>query len=564
MHRPLQQRSFLADQTNESDLQRPKDDPDPMVPQSPKSLRRTNSFQFGHSRISSTSISTSDENESILSAAATATATAAAVSTPDLSKTTSIPQEVSPLPKSPSSSLYATTYPLDDPLLSWLDLQRPRTSLARLSSPTKPHSRWPIKQLDTITEQRSIATLGQSASRSTLPRQASRPSITARVPEIAVPEHAPGSLPLDFQKSHSPSPVNSIKRPEAETIPQTPKPCHRRSFSLNDLDCLLKFRSSRRTHDKSSSQSSTSSASSFKCSLLFKDLCFCPASPVRPAHPPPVRVKTPPGLPSFGTKEAARYVNSSRHSRPRSNTPPVSRVSIPDNKSWLTSSPLPTSSLPISSTPTNVNSRVARLLNLLAFVTPEPLSLSHYSAPSSSSPPTIAPLPPEALRAADGTSVRGRFSSRRSGHGVGGGGPRWQGLESHPFHRAPTAELSSSPGADQEGRVGSQERERERRRRESWEPTGASGEAVMTGAIQDFLEANGSRATVEEVGQRMRRDEEEETRRQKERGWLGRCGRWVCLACCAWNLDDGTGALAGGTAMYSSGSGYTLGSRMVY
>lgn len=531
-------RSFLADQTNEGDLQIPKDNFSLADTHPPKSIRRASSFQLGHSRLSSSSTTASDENDSIYNASAAASGL-------DLSMTDNDPSKVSHQPEGISTSPHGSIFPLDESLLGWLDLQRPRTSTTRPLSP-KSHSKWPAKQLDTITEQRSIPTLGKSASTSTLPRQASRPSVHVRLPEGSLPEEVPKSQLRNPRESRNTLSETRVKAYEKESSPGTLTPYHRRSFSLNDLDCLPRLRSRwRRSHDKPSSQSSSSSSGSFNCSSIFRDLCSFPASPVQPIHPPPIRVKTPPGVPSFGSKEAVSLVNRNRIRRRRSNNPTIRETSFTDIPS-NTNNPLLTTSetqQPSSSTPTTCPSRTARFLNLLAFASPESYTV-----------PTVAPLPPESLRASDGTTVRGRFHSRQSGHGIGGGGPSWQGLESHPFHAASTAEVSSGEAearASNEAAAG----------RTSWEPTGNSEEPVMTGAIQEFLNVGGGRAAVEDVGERLR----EEATAEQERGRLRRCGRWFCVACCAWDLDDGTGAVAEGSPpQQAGGSGYMAGSRMIY
>lgn len=194
------------------------------------------------------------------------------------------------------------------------------------------------------------------------------------------------------------------------------------------------------------------------------------------------------------------------------------------------------------------------MLDLLAFSKLEPVSFSQ-SPPYSSSRST-APLPPEVFYASNGTRVRGRFSARHSGHGVGGGGDGWHGIESHPFHHAPVAEADSTE-ADSAN---------EAETRASWEPVGGPGEPVMTGAIQEFLAAGGGPRSQEGLRERLR---EEQRKRTEEQGWAHKGYRWFCMACCAWDVDDGSRmferrAAASAAAHGGGSSGYRAESSMTY
>ncbi|KAN0071341.1 hypothetical protein V8E54_010772 [Elaphomyces granulatus] len=128
-----------------------------------------------------------------------------------------------------------------------------------------------------------------------------------------------------------------------------------------------------------------------------------PVLPTQPAHPPPVRSPTPPGLPSFGTVEALRYSSlfmepSSAHGVRRQRHPP--HVESDGRRSSQEST-------------RSASHRTA--LRRIFGVPPQPESR-----------PIQTPLSAIA-RAQDGTAVRGRFPNRQSGHGVD--------LSRHPFHQ---------------------------------------------------------------------------------------------------------------------------------
>ena len=180
--------------------------------------------------------------------------------------------------------------------------------------------------------------------------------------------------------------------------------CHHRSFSLNDLDCL-KLREPRNALVQESNSSSGDA---------FRAVCACESYPVQPVQQPPVRVPTPPGLPTFGTREAMEY-----------RMPAPGRMSR--MQPWRTSRldanmPGPSTSPPITeamgANPLTLADGLKRLLGITRVVSPIPEG------------PRRAAMPLYLARADDGTFVRGRFGTRHSAHGIG----RAQ-LDAHPFHR---------------------------------------------------------------------------------------------------------------------------------
>ena len=249
------------------------------------------------------------------------------------------------------------------------------------------HSRWPMTQLETIKERNSLSSLHTSR---TMPRLSMSPQ---RRPNIIQNKDSIRSIHLKRTPWRHPARLPSVG------------PRHHRSLSLNDLDCsspvcLLT------EHDHESSSSS---------GHILDGICQCPARPLQPLYPPPHRVTTPPGIPSFGTREAMDLRLGLRQSDSSSLLGLRRRHAIP--RSFSPDSP--TESL--RSPPMDM------LKRMLGFNRP-------VSSPPGSSIVERVPMPRhvQALaRADDGTWVRGAFGSRASGHGVGR-----RGLERHPYQMA--------------------------------------------------------------------------------------------------------------------------------
>lgn len=120
-------------------------------------------------------------------------------------------------------------------------------------------------------------------------------------------------------------------------------------------------------------------------------LVTSPVSPVLPKYPPPVRSPTPPGLPSFGTREAVCY-----------------------SAQFLVQS-------------SSVDGQQGHVYNASYGQ-----SLRRFFGFSSTvSPPSSEHMVHGIGRAEDGTVVQGRFPYRQSGHGMNVA----RQLEDHPFHR---------------------------------------------------------------------------------------------------------------------------------
>ena len=277
------------------------------------------------------------------------------------------------------------------------------------------HSNWPITQLETIVERRSISTLHASIS---LPRL--NPSATRY-----------SSIDEELHSHDSTSQTPSYWPPNWST---NNGPLSRRSFSENDAFCLRLPRSKVLTKPYKEDHSSSSSSSD----ELFGTGCLAtwPSFPLKPPRPPPERSPTPPGLPSFGSPEAIQLMTlpgvrgasarnnqerpSRRNRRPASGRegipPPVTPVLRPVDK-------------PRSPKGKSVIKRIIRSCSRSSSDERQEDTARRVSLPSGF-----------VARADDGTYVRGRFGARSSGHGVGAmTGQQSVGLGAHPFHRSDPA-----------------------------------------------------------------------------------------------------------------------------
>ncbi|OJD12160.1 hypothetical protein ACJ73_09401 [Blastomyces percursus] len=233
------------------------------------------------------------------------------------------------------------------------------------------YGKWPGKKLETIVEQKSASTL-----------KASRVSSVGDV-------DGPG--------------INtSLTTRRALSNP--PDTFGRKVYSFDDLDLP-----NRRPKDAISRlpNRSSSSGASFELRGLLPQTS--PVEPTQPLYPPPARSPTPPGLPSFGSREAIHYnpIQANR-SRPSNHQSQVSRSGTQQS---------------LAGDDGEDDSSCASGLKRL-FGLPSCMRARQPALPAGA-----------VARADDGTMVRGRFGARQSGHGVGAG-PTSRGLESHPFHRS--------------------------------------------------------------------------------------------------------------------------------
>ncbi|OJD13999.1 hypothetical protein AJ78_05612 [Emergomyces pasteurianus Ep9510] len=235
------------------------------------------------------------------------------------------------------------------------------------------HGKWPAKKLETIVEQKSASTL--------------RASTAPSVGDVDGPGNNTALLTSQKPISNTPGSRN---------------PYSQKVYSFDDLDLPPP-----RPKDGVSRlpTRSSSSGASFELQCLFPQRS--PVEPTQPLYPPPVRSPTPPGLPSFGSREAIHYnPNHTNRTRSLPHQVPLSRGGTQQT------------STEDDEDDSCCASGLKRLFGLPSCMGPRPPAL-----------PTGA-----VARADDGTMVRGRFGVRQSGHGVGAG-PSARGLESHPFHR---------------------------------------------------------------------------------------------------------------------------------
>lgn len=270
-----------------------------------------------------------------------------------------------------------------------------------LSSHLRPNTVFHPTQLEPIVEQRSIASLRSSPSRTRLsgspPRK--RKAVHPQIPEPP------------RQQTHRQESLWPLKT-------SLPLPCYRRrALSLDDLECLkLSSLHCSIKHTRSSASLSSDPRPRASGGVEGSPL----AEPQPPFHRPPERAPTPPGLPSFGSPEAINYFN-----RPVTRSASWWRV----GRSARPHPPPPNPSAAARALADNLNAPSARPA--------KPTGITRYfslfvngSQRTSSSQPRRASLPAGVLRAEDGTFVRGRFGGRVSGHGIGS-----RGLAGHPLQR---------------------------------------------------------------------------------------------------------------------------------
>ncbi|OJJ40594.1 hypothetical protein ASPWEDRAFT_221510 [Aspergillus wentii DTO 134E9] len=189
--------------------------------------------------------------------------------------------------------------------------------------------------------------------------------------------------------NHSPSTIDrqytglSLPNDLESKIDSFDGPQHRKTLSLNDADD-----NTRRPNWPGSLVS--------------------PVNPFLPQYPPPERSPTPPGLPSFGSREAICYsaqflVHSSTRGDQTQQASQSLTVARPRGRNLA-------SSFRVAS----YGETLRRVFGFTPSTTPQPRR-----------------RPPPVARAEDGTAVQGRFPYRQSGHGMNVA----RQLDHHPFHR---------------------------------------------------------------------------------------------------------------------------------
>ena len=274
------------------------------------------------------------------------------------------------------------------------------------------HSGWSATQLEPIIEQQSFSSLRRSSSLSRIRSRPARPLSTI-VSELEPPEE----WPTDSQRP-SYCPWSRLRQNDGQY--------GRRSFSENDVACMplppLQNRDQKDVHSQYSSNSSSSSEE------IRRRLSQCPIFPHRPHRPPPDRVPTPPGIPSFGTREAVALLTP-QPQRPREFAYHSLRTWQQNTSTLARQMGTPEGQSPeIGPSDSNVTFRRS-IWNWL-----------RLGSPPSNERTTVSELRNAGLpadfvpRAEDGTLVRGMFGGRGSGHGVGSRPQGVRGIESHPFH----------------------------------------------------------------------------------------------------------------------------------
>ena len=276
------------------------------------------------------------------------------------------------------------------------------------------YNQWHATRLDPIIERNSPSSLRTSTP---LPRVSASPARQAHVVQNQE----------SFRSIHPPYGPEPTPK---QRLPMSPE--HFRSLSLNDVDLSPKTDKCCPSLLSRHLNSSSSSSSQF----LNRIFPF-PALPLQPTYNPPHRVPTPPGIPSFGTREALAL----RLDRPRSETSSVfSRPRIPA-ESLYSGSPPARKSNEHPQPQTQRSSPMDMFQRIMGLNRPVPAP----PQTSSTDAERVAPLPANVqafARAADGTYVRGAFGSRMSGHGIGR-----RGLERHPYQLAVVRDCEGDLGS---------------------------------------------------------------------------------------------------------------------
>lgn len=298
------------------------------------------------------------------------------------------------------------TEPFLPPLTTISSSAAPLSRLSNIQL-SPPHSGWPPTRLEPIIEKSIRNNLHSSDSRLRLRSSPERKSNIIR-PMLSVQSIRPAVSDV---------PIEGVSKGQFGS--------RFRSFSLNDLDCFPKSDTNQAWPHSPQQHSSSSDE-------ILRALRTCPIFPLKPAHSPPYRSPTPPGLPSFGTREAEEY-------RLTPSSPPNRAMTIlqrwigrpyeeSDDRFSVASNPLssptsPTSPSSPTSPPMNMLKRVLGATRLV-----ESPQQSHNPRSRLPAGIRIASLPGALVQADDGTWVRGRWTSRASSHRVG-----TRPLDEHPM-----------------------------------------------------------------------------------------------------------------------------------
>lgn len=247
---------------------------------------------------------------------------------------------------------------------------------------------------------------------------------SVHIPQLSDGPARPVQLLQPKESVRSVHPLNH----SSKSLPARPEPAHLdhlRSLSLNDLHTLNSPVKGFPFKNKHTASSTTSAD-------VLNHVCPCPTGPLRPVHPPPYRVCTPPGVPSFGTPEALRM----RLESPRSESQSIFTLHHHPNRPG---SPASGSANSTGSPDGGRAPPMDMLKRILGITRPvnSPSDMQRTSLPSH-----VQAL----ARADDGTYVRGTFGGRASGHGVGR-----MGLERHPLQIAVDRQSRGETGRTEEG-----------------------------------------------------------------------------------------------------------------
>lgn len=196
----------------------------------------------------------------------------------------------------------------------------------------------------------------------------------------------------------------------------SPDGSHRRSRSLNDIDCGLRLQG---VHDHRKHERSPSSDEALEAAAQTM------AYPLIPCRPPLLQSPTPDGLPEFGSNEAQelRLMPPSRFQRL---TEALQRILQADHNSGGNTEAerdctISTHQNEASHRAQDFETPVSILRRMMGTVSPVSVPRPLHHPRRSSLPKGVirASQPGVLTQAEDGSQIRGRFGNRASGHGVG-------------------------------------------------------------------------------------------------------------------------------------------------
>ncbi|KAJ9636928.1 hypothetical protein H2204_005074 [Knufia peltigerae] len=281
------------------------------------------------------------------------------------------------------------------------------------------HSRWPAPQLVPIVE---VSSIGSARTSQSLARLSAGPERSSKLIHLDQSYHSIHPVQMS-QTSQAPC----VPRPDSPTIQTYPQYTNPQT----EENLMSGMHESERPKDYSSSSES-----------VISPALDGPAYPNMPKHTPPEPVHTPPGLASFGSREATQYrleqgpflrrVFRRIRPRPDHDLDDAGHDDDPVITTIPSVAPIPLSLRQSNESATawaEALSDTMESVGMARMIEPLIDAATKQAAPLPSGLFT-SNVPGSLALADDGTYVRGQFGARTSGHGVGS-----RYLGSHPLNR---------------------------------------------------------------------------------------------------------------------------------